>query len=56
MQLPVTKIVQIKNCSYVVYISESATLNEFRGVQSTTTGGSAFHAVIVHGMKENLKV
>ena len=47
MQLTVTKIVQIKNCSYVVYISESATLNKFGEVQSTTTGGSAFHAISV---------
>ena len=56
MQLTVTKIGQIEKCIYVVYIFESATLNEFRGVQSTTTGGSAFHAIIVRGMKENLKV
>ena len=56
VQLTVTKIVQIKNCSYVVHISASATLNEFREVQSTTTGGNAFHSIIVRGMKENLKV
>ena len=44
---------QIKNCSYVVYIAESVTLNEFK--ESTTIGGNAFYAIIVRGMKDNLK-
>ena len=42
MQLTVTKIVQIKNCSSGRY-SQQLLL------------GSAFHAIIVRGMKENLK-
>ena len=31
-------------------------MNDFRVAQSTTTGGKAFHAIIVRGINENLNV